>query len=254
VVTRLVDSWKTHRWFKKGKWFARGAYAKVFRKVESNYPNRLLINRGNVVKVICKSNSNEAKMLFFELKLTHFLFPDSTLNPKKVRFVPGFVRGLTEIHVDEVPVHRELAAYQRFLSKHQLKGYRRGGILHRACVDAQRKYGARALEISSEMDRAGVSSGIHDNPLNVSYANPKLPVFLDTRIIGPDYLHNLKDKSTLIQITQNARKKLLDFASTKDYSVSERRRFDKYLSLWFDSTMDAIKNPPLVMPKSEFNY
>jgi len=191
-IKRVTDSKKVHKWFKKAKFVARGARAKLFEKESSGYPLQEMMDKGKLVKVICKSNLREGKLTFLEMKLAHALFPQNTPNPVDFRLSRGVFRSLTEIHLDPVPVHKELVAYQNKLSESQYRfGHNRKLPEWGAMKKVYAEKGGVAHEIATKMLGVGINVDLfHGNITNVSLHDPKRPVFFEPQIIGVDVLRD----------------------------------------------------------------
>jgi len=219
-------------WFAKAKWDARGATTKVYDKVKSTYPRKYLLNHGNLVKVICKSSRRESKIVFWEMKLIHALFPEYTLLPRAVRYNDTLGRGLAEIHVNEVPVHKELASYMGALQRKQSFGHDRELKEYKACEDAQSEWGEFAHKVSSKMAEAGIRSAIDENPTNVSLANPHKPIFFEPYLIGIEGIRGAVTKEELMHLFQSKRKQLLEYIESPRFSPEKRQQLLSYVSNW----------------------
>lgn len=180
----LVDEAKRmHKWFLKSNWFARGGDARVYRKHESKYPVGFFKDRGDLVKVY--KNVGFAKFSYWSLKIAHELFPENTVRPRALRYNAHAKRA--ELHVDEVPVHKELLVYQSGVAKkrpepstHNIK--LRKSPDYPVLELFQKKQGRVAEELTEKMARAGLYSGFTENATNVSLANPAKPIFFESQV------------------------------------------------------------------------
>ncbi len=206
----IKDSILIHRWFDNAQFIARGANAKLFNKQESSYPLEKLYGIGDVVKVICKSNPREALLTYFEMKLVHALFPENTINPLAMRFNVGLFRGLTEIHMDMIPVHPELEIYQKMLGDTQARWHNRKSAEWNECQIAYQERGSIAKLLANRMLEIGIDVDLfHDNKTNVSLFDPEHPVFFEPQIVGVDDLRDFDySRQTRYEMALNAAEKI----------------------------------------------
>ena len=223
---KLRDSVLVHKWFKSARFIARGTKAKLFEKESSNYPLQELIKKGKLVKVICKSNLREGKLTFLEMKLAHALFPENTVNPIGFRMSQGLFRSLTEIHLDPVRVHKELADYQAKLAECQYPlGHNRSlvewGVMKRTYAEK----GHVAQRLALEMLDAGINVDLFQgNVTNVSLHDPKKPVFFEPQIIGVDVLRDWAFKLNKSALRKLCRDKKLKLEKHIQSNLSENQK------------------------------
>jgi len=174
------------KWLSSARFFARGEAKRVYRKKESSYPIRAIIENGNVVKVFHLLNQNgreKAKQIFWEMRIIHELFPQNTLKPRGVFYrKPLNQRAFVEVHVDEVPVHHELAKYQELLAREQTAGHISGVQEVRDAYEVYYSKGAKMMELMKEMESAGI---VNDNSFsNISLHDPNKPVFFEPSLFS----------------------------------------------------------------------
>jgi hypothetical protein len=178
-IESKVKKWTT--WIEKSKFFARGGFAKVYRK-DKQYPCNFFRRRGEIVKVLGNSlipNKN-GKAQYWEMKLCHFLFP------KYFPKVTGFrqLKDCFEIHMEEVPMHKELKNYMDYLSDSQATGHRWGEKYPKG-LELYKKLpscysSSKTMIALKEIEDAGIYPELENNT-NFSIAKEN-PIFFEPRI------------------------------------------------------------------------
>lgn len=205
------------RWKKKATAFAKGRYARVFRKNQTNYPVDFFTQRGNLVKIYegdavrgysMKSTSiteESARRIFYEMKIASLLFPQNTPKVRGFRKIEKKDEGVEfyEIHVDEVPVHKELKDFQRINTK-QVKG-----SISKALRRAKTKFSEskRFIDLlKKDFEKYGFF--IDYKFSNFSLANPRRPIHMEPELIKPDVLRKQIGK---LNISQSKKRMILSY-------------------------------------------
>lgn len=200
--------------YKGAENFAQGGYTRVYRKRDMKYPlSSVFHSKGELVKFYRNDSEKNVPKMFWEFKIAHELFP------KNVPQANGYrkMRGGWELHMQEVPIHKELAEYQAQLTKNTPKGYLNqayhdfGGIEYTGCLYAQARHLAALEKVKSKMQEAGLEPSL-ENSTNVSFANPKKPVILELTIVEPI--------------------DLVLYAKSQNFSPEKTKRILEYLKRW----------------------
>jgi hypothetical protein len=168
-------------WHKKAEPMAKGMFARVYRK-KGMYPQGLLLKRGEIVKVYHPlAQHHPVAQQFWALKIAHELFPTQVPKTKAYSRTPFS----QEIHMEEVPVHKELAEYQKMASKNPNDNWALENTPeYEACFQRFTAHHKTIKESEKKFALVGLKAGI-ENSLNVSLTNPNNPVFFEVEIANP---------------------------------------------------------------------
>jgi len=176
-VSRDQREWL--KWKKSAELFARGKWARVYRKKETGYPRTYHSSKGNLVKIY--SDNKSYRQIFWGLKIAYALFPENVV---KVRAFRKTTSKYQEIHVEEVPLNKELIGYLDLLKrtgKHDFNSPEYKKLL-RVTKKSKKEIDA----IDNILEKAGFERT--ENASNISLADPRKPVLIEPEIINPERL------------------------------------------------------------------
>jgi|GEM_PF-1875655 len=207
---RTVRTQTNPEWFRKVIPFARGANARVYRK-SGAYPMNILLGRGDIVKVYPNYSMHiKVAQQFWIFKIAHELFPEHV--PK----VSGYIttKNTQELHMKEVPVHKELERYQDMFTKREGPYHVEGSPEYEACWDKFLACKPSIDRAERKIRQAGFEPK-NENPTNLSLANPKKPIFLEIGLFDNDALIRYTQK-----LPEEKRKRVINYFKRLAHSVN----------------------------------
>lgn len=119
---------------------------------------------------------------------------------------------MIEVHIDEIPEHRELEKYQELLSRKQEATHLFESREYAELTKFLKGKYTVAKKISAHMESAGIITRLHENCANCSLKNPNQPVFFEPviNLSQVDLLYKHIENSKLDNSEKTKVKKWLD--------------------------------------------